>query len=140
MNCDGIQKSLSAYLDREVPAWEKSNISLHLSQCGACHELLESLILVKQSIRSHPAPKMPEDLREWIEEETVRKEAPWEGWAAWRWWLPTLTFAAGAATWFLIQTRQSTAPSRPPVEIAKAHEEKVVAWHRESDAPKKVIQ
>ncbi len=133
MNCATVQKSLSAYLDRQLPHWEKERTSTHIESCSSCQTELQTLLNVKQQLRSISLPSLPAEVRAKIEAETILKVRQWPDWTSMRWWVPTFAFAAGAAAWFLLHHQKS--PRSPELPLAKTHQEKVIAMHHTSRNP-----
>ena len=59
MNCDKVQKSLSAFLDSSLPGPEQSAIAAHLSACRGCSGRSEDLREVLFHLRGLRSPAAP---------------------------------------------------------------------------------
>ncbi len=55
---------ISAYLDGELTARERSDLAQHMSTCGRCAADLEGLQRVRAAVRALPVLEVPEDIYE----------------------------------------------------------------------------
>ena len=86
MNCKGISKLFTAYLDGEVTADEREQIQAHLSACPRCREELEALITTRSQLRqalkvtaagATPSPQAWVGLRQRLEAEQQPRVTIW---------------------------------------------------------------
>ncbi len=124
MNCRETEPMLSAYMDRELPAWEKTRVADHLSSCNSCRADLDALLQMKRIVRSQPMPEMPTELRHAIELATSQKTRSWKtSWQA-RWWVPTLAFAAALSGWLLTQAADHYFSRSPDLLVAQPNKQR----------------
>jgi hypothetical protein len=62
MNCDRVQKTLSAFLDRRLARAEFDTISQHLEHCRDCSSSVQELNNLHSALRSLPAETPPAQL------------------------------------------------------------------------------
>ena len=61
MKCDGAL--LSAYLDNELKADERSQLEVHVTSCADCADRLENFRCLRFEIRDEPLRRAPAQLR-----------------------------------------------------------------------------
>jgi anti-sigma factor RsiW len=113
MNCTDIQKLLSAYIDRQLAAWENAPVAEHLETCATCQSDLQALIEVKRTLRGVVQPRLPGELRSAILEETVVRSDRRNRFAV-RWWVPTFALAAAFGGWFAMRAAEQMITQRSP--------------------------
>jgi anti-sigma factor RsiW len=59
MKCTSVQRRLSAYLDRELPARARQAVEHHLSGCVTCRQYVQSLEADRTTLRADRIPEMP---------------------------------------------------------------------------------
>jgi predicted anti-sigma-YlaC factor YlaD len=62
MNCDRVQKTLSAFLDRRLARAEFDTISQHLEHCRDCSSSVQELNNLHSALRSLPVETPPAQL------------------------------------------------------------------------------
>lgn len=116
MNCDRAREMLDALLDGRLDGVESSDIRAHANSCEKCGKALESLTMLKTSLRDprlyYPAPdalrRKMENLAAPAGPAVLRRPS--------RPWLPVAAaiVLSAATTWTLLR------PGIPPYEIADA--------------------
>lgn len=119
MNCRDIESALSAYMDRELPTWEKTRVASHLDTCEACRGELNDLLQVKRYVRSQAMPEIPVSVHQAIEQATVKNTTRWTSHLRVRWWIPTLAFAAALSGWLLTQAADHYFSRTPDLLVAQ---------------------
>lgn len=130
MNCETIQRELSAYQDGELKAIQMKSVEDHLAGCSSCRQELQRLTQVWNLLDALPTVQPSSDFRarfwEKVRQDEIRKENLW-GWLQW----PRLAPVAGAlAVWLLgitsglfvfgNRTHQSPTPTERSVSIFTA--------------------
>ncbi len=59
MNCRGVQQSLSAYIDQELPGSEMLRIRAHVTRCPLCMREEEALRALKHMLSNTPGVEPP---------------------------------------------------------------------------------
>jgi anti-sigma factor RsiW len=126
MNCVQVRPLLSAYLDRQLHAWEKSAVAAHSESCSDCQREIRSLIELKNVLRGQPLPGLPAAVCAKIQQQTTRP-VPRLEWLSLRWWVPTLALATAAAGWLTLRWTDQFLDQR--------HERMIVACDRSHFAP-----
>jgi hypothetical protein len=62
MNCQAVQKVISAYVDRRLLGEERSRVERHLTGCRKCASESEQQTLLREALLSMPAARPPEPL------------------------------------------------------------------------------
>lgn len=57
-----LSESISAYLDGELTATERSQLVAHIGSCGRCARELEEIQMVRSAVRSLPVLELPPGL------------------------------------------------------------------------------
>ena len=139
MNCDIIQKRLSAYLDRQMLTGERTDTEQHLRDCADCRADLESLDQVKRLLKTLPHPILPDAVRTAIETETIRRPTWQDNWRTWM--IPVFALAA-AGGWLFMHLHKPAMPVLSPRQMEAARpaapetKHDLVAWHRENPLSK----
>jgi Putative zinc-finger len=101
MRCDQAQEVITARVDNELPAHERSTLEAHLSSCEHCRRALAAESRLKQQLKSAQRDVVaPARLRREIENAidarrvapTVQADGGFAAWFNWRGWRPA--FAA----------------------------------------------
>src|SRR4051812_3770923 len=111
MTCERIAGRLSAFIDEQLPIWEKALVAEHTRNCLPCQAEIASLLSVKISVRSEPRPGLPKNRADRIHAETIDRaiqRSPSK-----IWWLPVLTATAVAAGWLALEHLAEPARSIP---------------------------
>ena len=138
MTCKETQDMISAYLDRQLTPADLSEVRLHLGTCAACRTEEQSVLQLKETLRTVKMPSIPADLIAAIEAETSFKPRWWEAGLYERRWAPValgLLVALGA--WLLLHNKiplrgnslSITVALSPAVSTAP-----VVAMHRDQES------
>jgi hypothetical protein len=78
MNCEEFSEALSAYLDGELSAEERSTLEAHLERCPRCREELKSLRAVSRLVGTLPQVKAsPAFLSALSQGVAIRKRSRW---------------------------------------------------------------
>lgn len=64
MSCDAYRELLSAWIDGELAAEERSRAEAHVASCAACRQALEELREMSAAIRGLPRERAPESVLE----------------------------------------------------------------------------
>jgi anti-sigma factor RsiW len=137
MNCDAIQKRLSAYIDWQLLAGERTEVANHLSECEPCETEWHALQQVKQALRAQPKPVLPTHVRTAIEAQTIHRTT-WQDELR-LWLIPSLAVAA-AAGWLVFHVHKTRLPLVSPQQLEAQkntppkHDQ--VAWHQETSLSK----
>ncbi len=59
MNCEIVQNSLSAHLDRQLPAAESLRVQKHLSGCNECESRLAQMVRIRSAMKQLPVTAPP---------------------------------------------------------------------------------
>jgi anti-sigma factor RsiW len=129
MTCERIAGRLSAYIDNQLPAWEKSLVADHTAGCLSCQAESAQLLAMKRAVRAERGPGLPDSLRAEILQATVEHSAG-RG-VSKIWWVPVFATAAIAAGW-LVLSHLTPLPRAVPLQQARtrphAPPHSVVAW------------
>lgn len=66
MNCRGVSRRLSVYIDDELSPGIKESVRDHLSSCPACNKKLSDLKAISGAARSLPPLHMPKGFKEQV--------------------------------------------------------------------------
>jgi len=118
MRCDQAQELITARVDNELPALERSTLEAHLSSCEHCQRALAAESRLKQQLKAAQRDVVvPALLRREIENAivarrvapTVKADGGFAAWFNWRAWRPAFAAALlviGIATIFYLRTPQ----------------------------------
>ena len=63
MNCDGLVRSVSSYIDGELEATIVREVELHLKECPECHVLVQQTRLTVRLYHDSDLVDCPEEVR-----------------------------------------------------------------------------
>ncbi|MEE9552723.1 MAG: zf-HC2 domain-containing protein [candidate division Zixibacteria bacterium] len=63
MNCRGVSRRLSAYIDNELSPGIKDSVEEHFNSCIACKKMLSDLKAISGAARTLPSLQMPEGFK-----------------------------------------------------------------------------
>lgn len=95
-----IERSLSAYLDGELPPEEVAEVERHLAECPSCRAELDDLRATVRILKLARTPEAPDDLEELILARAGRRR--WLTWPTWP--KPAVALAAVALAVILVAT------------------------------------
>jgi anti-sigma factor RsiW len=100
MTCQKTRPMLSAYLDRQLYAWERSAVADHAESCLDCQREISAILELKNILRAQPQPGLPAAVCATIKQKTVFASRPSP--VALRWMIPSLALAGAAAGWLTL--------------------------------------
>ncbi len=114
MNCRGVSRRLSAYIDDELSYGIKESVRDHLSSCPACNRKLSDLKAISGAARSLPSLSMPKGFKERVLESArvEKNKAIFVSGFRMKAVLSGFAFAAAAAAVFLL-----AGPKAPTVTL-----------------------
>ena len=62
MRCQQVQKSVSAYLDRELAGAVAEHVAMHLASCRECAATVDQQAYVRNTLRQVPQLAVPDQL------------------------------------------------------------------------------
>ena len=138
MICQDVEPLLSAYLDRELHADERSEVMRHLAACTPCRTEISALLSLKERLRAQPMPSIPVDLVAEIEARTVLRIPWWRQIPVPGLWAPALAAALALGVWaaLFFHARPRNVPlsipiaehrGSPPGQPPAPHP--MTAWH-----------
>lgn len=73
MNCDGLVRSVSSYIDGELAATVVQEVELHLKECPECYVLVQQTKLTVRLYQDSDLVDCPEEVRSRLREKLHRK-------------------------------------------------------------------
>ena len=79
MQCQKVQRKISAYIDGELDAASSRSVERHISQCGICREMVADFADVNVLVRGLPKLDMGPDFIGQLLERVSESQAPFAG-------------------------------------------------------------
>ena len=73
MNCDGVIREISNYLDGELDVTRKQHLEFHLATCKECTLIIDQTKMTVELFCNEEPVELPQDVRSRLHETLLRK-------------------------------------------------------------------